>query len=64
MHNLRPEIPSHGQTYFLFLFFLGFLIQLTLLGFGRFACTALLLSMKIDLGLSNTHMGFFQVGSG
>jgi MFS family permease len=40
---------------------LGFLIQMTALGFGRFAYTALLPSMKTDLGLTNTHMGFFQV---
>jgi MFS family permease len=41
---------------------LGFLLQLSALGFGRFAYTALLPSMKMDLGLTNTHMGFFQVG--
>ena len=40
---------------------LGFLIQLTALGFGRFAYTVLLPGMKTDLGLTNTHMGFFQV---
>jgi MFS family permease len=62
MHNLRPEIPSYRQTYFIAILILGFLIQLTSLGFGRFAYTALLPGMKTDLGLSNTHMGFFQVG--
>ena len=64
MYNLQTEIPSYRQTYFIAILILGFLIQLTSLGFGRFAYTALLPSMKIDLGLSNTHMGFFQVGSG
>ena len=62
MQNLRPETPSYRQTYFIAILILGFLIQLTSLGFGRFAYTALLPSMKMDLGLSNTHMGFFQVG--
>jgi len=50
------------QRYFIVILVLGFLIQLTALGFGRFAYTALLPSMKADLGLTNTHMGFFQVG--
>jgi MFS family permease len=62
MNNLRPEIPSYRRTYFIVILILGFLIQLTSLGFGRFAYTALLPGMKMDLGLSNTHMGFFQVG--
>ncbi|MDP1989488.1 MAG: MFS transporter [Syntrophales bacterium] len=61
MHNPNPPVRSHKQTYFIILA-LGFLIQLTALGFGRFAYTALLPSMKGDLGLTNTHMGFFQVG--
>ncbi|MCX5838356.1 MAG: MFS transporter [Deltaproteobacteria bacterium] len=62
MHSPRPEIPSYRETYFIVILALGFLIQLTSLGFGRFAYTALLPSMKTDLGLSNTRMGFFQVG--
>ena len=62
MHSPRPEIPSYRETYFIVILVLGFLIQLTSLGFGRFAYTALLPSMKTDLGLSNTLMGFFQVG--
>lgn len=52
---------SQKQTYVITLA-LGFLIQLCALGFGRFAYTALLPSMKSDLGLTSTHMGFFQVG--
>ena len=55
-------VPSYRETYFIVILVLGFLIQLTSLGFGRFAYTALLPSMKTDLGLSNTLMGFFQVG--
>jgi MFS family permease len=62
MHSPRPEIPSYRETYFIVILVLGFLIQLTSLGFGRFAYTVLLPSMKTDLGLSNTLMGFFQVG--
>lgn len=61
MHDPNPPILSHKRTYFITLA-LGFLIQLTALGFGRFAYTALLPSMKSDLGLTNTHMGFLQVG--
>lgn len=61
MDDANPSVLSHKQTYFIILT-LGFLIQLTALGFGRFAYTALLPSMKSDLGLTNTHMGFFQVG--
>jgi MFS family permease len=61
MNNPNPSMLSHKQTYFIVLA-LGFLTQLTALGFGRFAYTALLPSMKSDLGLTNTHMGFFQVG--
>jgi hypothetical protein len=41
MHNLRPEILSYRQTYFIAILIPGFLIQLTSLGFGRFAYTAL-----------------------
>jgi len=61
MQTLNPPAPSRKQTYYIVLA-LSFLIQLTALGFGRFAYTALLPSMKADLALTNTHMGFFQVG--
>ncbi|MCE5262317.1 MAG: MFS transporter [Deltaproteobacteria bacterium] len=47
--------------YFIVILMLGFWIQLSALGFGRFAYTVLLPGMKTDLALSNTHMGFFQV---
>jgi MFS family permease len=50
-----------GRPYFIVILALGFWIQLTALGFGRFAYTVLLPGMKADLGLTNTHMGFFQV---
>jgi MFS family permease len=62
MPNPQRLAPSHRQSHFIVILVLGFLIQLTALGFGRFAYTALLPSMKADLGLNNTHMGFFQVG--
>jgi len=62
MKSPKQEIPSYRETYFFVVLVLGFLIQLTSLGFGRFAYTVLLPSMKTNLGLSNTHMGFFQVG--
>jgi len=62
MLNPQRPAPSHRQSHFIVILVLGFLIQLTALGFGRFAYTALLPSMKADLGLTNTHMGFFQVG--
>lgn len=61
MPNLRPPAPSNREGYLIVILTMGFLIQLTALGFGRFAYTALLPSMKTDLGLTNTHMGFFQV---
>jgi MFS family permease len=60
MNSPNPAMPSHKQSYFIILA-LGFLIQMTAMGFGRFAYTVLLPSMKSDLGLTNTHMGFFQV---
>src|SRR4030042_918165 len=62
---LPPQSPAppHGQRYFIVILVMGFLIQMTALGFGRFAYTALLPSMKTDAGLTNTHMGFFQVGT-
>lgn len=62
MLDSKNQATPHGQRYFIVILVLGFLIQLTALGFGRFAYTALLPSMKSDLGLTNTHMGFFQVG--
>lgn len=49
------------RRYFIVVLALGFLIQMTALGFGRFAYTVLLPGMKTDLGLTNTLMGFFQV---
>lgn len=56
-------MPHRGEEgrYFIVILVLGFWIQLTALGFGRFAYTVLLPGMKSDLGLTNTHMGFFQV---
>lgn len=54
-----PALPE--RQYFVVVLALGFLIQLTALGFGRFAYTVLLPGMKTDLALTNTHMGFFQV---
>jgi MFS family permease len=60
MNNHMDSASTGGRTYFIVLA-MGFLIQLTTLGFGRFAYTALLPSMKGDLALTNTHMGFFQV---
>ncbi|MBU2260843.1 MAG: YbfB/YjiJ family MFS transporter [Proteobacteria bacterium] len=62
MLNPQSPAPPHGQRYFIVILVMGFLIQMTALGFGRFAYTALLPSMKTDAGLTNTHMGFFQVG--
>jgi MFS family permease len=41
---------------------LGFLLQVTSLGFGRFAYTVILPSMKSDLGFSHTRMGLLQTG--
>jgi sugar phosphate permease len=61
MPKLRPPVRSNREGYFIVILTMGFLIQLTALGFGRFAYTAILPSMKTDLGLTNTHMGFFQV---
>jgi MFS family permease len=61
MPNPEPLALSHKQSYFIILA-LGFLIQFTALGFGRFAYTALLPSMKNDLALTNTQMGFIQMG--
>lgn len=61
MSDLYPPAPSNREGYLIVILALGFLIQLTALGFGRFAYTALLPSMKTDLGLTNTLMGFFQV---
>jgi len=62
MLDSQNQASPYGQRYFIVILVLGFLIQLTALGFGRFAYTALLPAMKSDLGLTNTHMGFFQVG--
>jgi len=61
MPNLPLTDPANGKRHLIVVLVLGFLIQLTALGFGRFAYTALLPGMKTDLGLTNTHMGFFQV---
>jgi MFS family permease len=41
---------------------IGFLLQVTSLGFGRFAYTVILPSMKSDLGFSHTQMGLLQTG--
>jgi len=41
---------------------IGFLLQITSLGFARFAYTVILPSMKNDLGFSNTRMGLLQTG--
>src|SRR4030042_4808607 len=62
MLDSQNQASPYGQRYFMVILVLGFLIQLTALGFGRFAYTALLPGMKSDLGLTNPHMGFFQVG--
>jgi MFS family permease len=59
MSDLRS--PACQRGYFIVVLVLGFLIQITALGFGRFAYTVLLPGMKESLGLTNTHMGFFQV---
>jgi MFS family permease len=56
-----PHSPDPGRRYFAVVLALGFTVQLTALGFGRFAYTVLLPGMKTDLNLTNTHMGFFQV---
>jgi len=61
MAQTPPSPSPYRQRSFLVILLLGFLIQLTALGFGRFAYTALLPGMKTDFGLTNTHMGFFQV---
>jgi MFS family permease len=56
-----PRRLTDRRGYFVIVLVLAFLIQLTGLGFGRFAYTVLLPGMKADLSLSNTHMGFIQV---
>jgi MFS family permease len=40
----------------------GFLLQITSLGFARFAYTVILPSMKDDLGFKHTQMGLLQTG--
>ena len=62
MNKPRLLTGSRIPPYLFVVLALAFSFQVSSLGFGRFAYTALLPGMKSDLALSNTHMGFLQVG--
>jgi MFS family permease len=62
MNDPRRLFGSRKPPYLFVVLALAFAFQVSSLGFGRFAYTALLPGMKSDLGLTNTLAGFFQVG--
>jgi len=53
---------STQKNYRWIIVIVGFLLQITSLGFARFAYTVILPSMKNDLRFSNTRMGLLQTG--
>jgi len=53
--------PIH-KNYQWMIVLVGFLLQITSLGFARFAYTLILPAMKDDLQFSNTRMGILQTG--
>ena len=59
---LTFKSSSTQKNYRWIIFIVGFLLQITSLGFARFAYTVILPSMKSNLGFSHTRMGLLQTG--